>query len=608
MKLASRSLAKNRRRKTVRPEVELLEGRNLLSGATLGPLVQVTPTDLLAGNTADNPASQPGVYYPSSEVEPYFVVNPANPTNMVGVWQQDRWSNGGSRGIGIAVSFDGGTSWKTGMMPGLTLTAGGSFQRAVDSWLSFAPNGDLYFSAIVLDLRPVTPAGVGEAPTAIVAEKSIDGGLDWSAPITLIQSDAPGVFNDKPSITADPTVPGSAYTVWWQIRSSSGPAMFSRTTDGGQSWSAPSPIFSPTGTQGATWNQLIVRPNGSLADFMFVEPTGPSAGPHLLNGSLVLSQSTDKGQTWSSTPTQVASIQSIGDPTDPNTGQGISGGVFNVAEDPNNGNLYVAWIDARFSNFQHDSIAFSMSTDGGATWSAPIRINQTPTNIPNGNQQAFLPSIAVAANGAVAVTYDDFRFNGTGPGTPTDCWLVQGRAGTDLTNPANWGNEVRLTNTSFDVQAAPQNGEFLGDYQGFAAAGNDFDAFFAATNGTDPGDIYFRDPPALENAPASVPTNGSPLQAVADIGARDAFFALVNAFGSTWAAAPVTSGQPTLAIQSGVITASVPQSVAPIDQSGGQGSGSAIKHMTPAVTMEAVDTVFAEAADTNDSVFVPFAG
>src|SRR5205809_5924244 len=37
-------------------------------------------------------------------------------------------------------------------------------------------------------------------------------------------------------------------------------------------------------------------------------------------------------------------------------------------------------------------IAFSMSTDGGLTWSTPIRVNQTPLNIPPLNRQAFLRS------------------------------------------------------------------------------------------------------------------------------------------------------------------------------------------------------------------------
>ena len=61
-----------------------------------------------------------------------------------------------------------------------------------------------------------------------------------------------------------------------------------------------------------------------------------------------------------------------------------------------NGNLYLVWADARFSNFKHNDIAFSMSTNGGVTWSSPIKINQVPTTIPEDDQQAFTPSIAVA--------------------------------------------------------------------------------------------------------------------------------------------------------------------------------------------------------------------
>ena len=40
-----------------------------------------------------------------------------------------------------------------------------------------------------------------------------------------------------------------------------------------------------------------------------------------------------------------------------------------------------------------------------------IKVNKTPTNIPIGNQQAFTPSVDVAADGTVAVTYYDFRNN-----------------------------------------------------------------------------------------------------------------------------------------------------------------------------------------------------
>jgi hypothetical protein len=612
--LRRRPLGKKRRRVCVRPQVELLEDRSLLSGVTLGPLVQVSGPDPFAGSTADNPAGQVGTLFPGTTVEPYFAVNPANPQNLVGIWTQYEWSNGGGRGVGIAVSMNGGSSWQTGGMQGLNLTAGGTFQRGGDSWLSFAPNGDLYFTTILVNLDP----SGGYAPSETVVEKSTDGGLDWSAPITLVQSTDPHFFNDKASITADPTLAGSAYAVWTHVeRKYKGPAMITRTTDGGQSWSAPSTIFDPGGNDLAENNQVLVLPNGTLTDFMNIIPTSnfTSTSP-LTNGShtmtLVLSQSSDKGTTWAKNPTTVASILAI-PVTDPNTGQLIdvatSGELnnastgYSVAEDPNNGNLYAVWVDARFSNSQHNSIAFSMSTNGGCTWSAPIQINQTPTNIAGGDQQAFMPSIAVAANGTVAVTYYDFRNpDGVSSGLPTDYWLVQGNpsgAG-GLANAANWGNEVRLTNSSFNMElASVRRGYFIGDYQGLAAVGNDFDAFFAATNGTDTGDIFFRDPPAVGNAPANAPIDGSALQGVADTGSHDAFFTLVNALSP--GVVSVDHGQPASSIQNGMLTTLAPQSTVPMDPSAGPVLGSSVKQLTSVAAVDAGDAVVTDDPDADDS-------
>src|SRR5262249_54167099 len=172
-------------------------------------------------------------------------------------------------------------------------------------------------------------------------------------------------------------------------------------------------------------------------------------------------------------------------------------------------NLYAVWTDARFSGFVHDDIAFSMSTDGGLTWSAPIKVNQTPTNLLAGNQQAFTPSVAVAADGTVAVTYYDFRNNTAQPGLPTDYWLVH--ASGNFTSPGSWtADEKRLTDTSFHMEnAAPTSrGYFLGDYEGLAAAGNNFYALFAQAgvkssdpSKSDPSNIRFRDPPPAADSP-----------------------------------------------------------------------------------------------------------
>src|SRR5262249_8699451 len=156
---------------------------------------------------------------------------------------------------------------------------------------------------------------------------------------------------------------------------------------------------------------------------------------------------------------------------------------------PKNGNLYAVWQDARFSNFQYSSIAFAMSTDGGFTWSAPIKVNQTPDNIPAGNRQVFLPSVAVNQDGVVAGTDYDIRNNTPAPGLPTDLWMVHAHGG--FTNPDSWSSENRMTPASFNIEdaPAPPDGYFVGDYEGLVAMGKNFGAFFSMPTATDSGSI-----------------------------------------------------------------------------------------------------------------------
>jgi hypothetical protein len=51
-----------------------------------------------------------------AEVEPYVAVNPRSAASLIGVWQQDRWSNGGARGLLAGVSFmadmHGPSAWR----------------------------------------------------------------------------------------------------------------------------------------------------------------------------------------------------------------------------------------------------------------------------------------------------------------------------------------------------------------------------------------------------------------------------------------------------------------------------------------------------------------
>jgi hypothetical protein len=208
-----------------------------------------------------------------------------------------------------------------------------------------------------------------------------------------------------------------------------------------------------------------------------------------------LIRSTDKGLTWSNS-ILVDRLQTIG-VTDPQTGDPVRTGdiIPDVAVDPASGALYATWQDSRFSDGQFDSIAFSQSRDGGLTWSTPIKVNLTPGAEPAGDQQAFTASVHAAADGTIGVTYYDFRNNTPAATLETDYFLVHCHPSTPTacTNAANWGDEVQLTDASFDMRTAPfALGFFTGDYEGLSSVGNAFTPFFSQTHGTDPSSTFFR--------------------------------------------------------------------------------------------------------------------
>src|SRR3989442_6605033 len=495
----------------------LLGALGTLAGPFItGALAQVSGTSPFAGCTADDvagqiardPSGQREVLL-NAEVEPWVDVNPTNPNNIVAFWQQDRWSDGGSRGLVAGVSMNGGTSWTSVAIPGITLCSGGTFERASDPWLSFAPNGTVHQISLALDIDPPANRPGGNGRNALLTSPSTNGGLTWSAPITIIQDENPRFLNDKESITADPTDSNFVYAVWDRLKSSTGniinpervpgdlsfkgAAMFSRTTDGGVTWEAPRVLYDPGAISQTIGNQVVVTPEGTLVAF-FDEILGASnragAGPF----NLALKRSFDKGVTFlpNGAPIRTNKLLPVGVVT-PDLQRAVRDAaiLFDVGVDSTNGNLYAVWQDARFSGFRFDEIAFSMSTDGGLTWSAPTKVNRTPVNTTNPlRQQAFIPSVAVTGDGTVVVTYYDFR-NDTSAGELADHFAVHCHA--PCVGGAGFGDEARLTDVSFDILNAPNaRGLFLGDYVGLAALGREAVAVFTQPPGAGQSHAFFR--------------------------------------------------------------------------------------------------------------------
>jgi hypothetical protein len=493
--------------------LEFLERRDVPSAFKLTAITQVSGLSPFANNTADNVPGQPGINYLNSEVEPSLAVDPTNPNHLVAAWQQDRWSSSGARSLVVAVSFNGGNTWTNPIVvPGISLVSGGVTQRNSDPWLSIGTNGVVYLSG--------NPFDITDGFETMSVSRSFNGGLTWSQPTALITDTSLNIVDDKESVTSDPTNPNFVYVTWERLvfpsgannnnhdgqalgtSNATGPTWFARSTDGGNTYEPARIIFDPGNAAQTLGNQIVVEPNGDLIDvFNLIYYHRNNGG--IVGNNVAFMRSTDHGLTWSA-PTIISPLQSVAD-IDPNTGQSLRTGNFlpEVAVDRNNGNLYVVWEDARFSGGAHNDIAFSMSTNEGATWSTPIKVNQTPTNIPLADQQAFTANIAVGGDGTIAVTYYDIRNNTGGPGLLTDFWINHVDPGNNPTNPASWNNEQRLTVNSFNMELAPtsnSNGDgfFTGDYESLVAFGKGFTSFgalWSMPTSTDPGNVYFRDPP-----------------------------------------------------------------------------------------------------------------
>lgn len=431
--------------------------------------------------------------YPNAEVEPQVAVNPRNAGNMVAVWQQDRWSDGGARGLVSAATLDGGQSWRQAQLPFSRCAHNGvAIDRASDPWVSFGPDGTAYASALVFEYTNASNDNYETSGVAVAT--STDGGFTWHNERTIfLDVNSPTFENDKPSITADPRTPGTAYVVWDRIDCPNCTYSFnghvttrgylSKTTDSGNTWSTPR-IFVPESYPATiVGNIIVVSPaDGTLYDAFDLE-NAPK-----FSGFEEVTKSTDGGTTWTA-PVKAGVDDDIG-VTDPNTGQFVrsGAGLVSVALDTRHGGpdgtLYLTWESSKFSGGKYDEAAMTTSTDGGRTWAPQYRINDAYGG------PAWTPIVAVKPDGTVGVTYYDFKGLPRGDTTtlPTHAWLITSPAG----GRAFGEPEDVLGHTFNDLQAPNAGGFFVGDYQGLAVDRGAFVPIFGAvTDGSaNPTDIY----------------------------------------------------------------------------------------------------------------------
>jgi hypothetical protein len=404
---------------------------------------------------------------------------------------------------GFFTSFDGGHTWTDGQIPmGNGASSGnGDPSPAFDS---------KFHTAHMAQLSVAQGAGtpnIGHVDVSV--STSTDGGLTWKPPTTVAVGQASqgpsanGVFLDKEWLVADnyPTSPhyGRLYLSWDQVEFSKGAFLrsvvaFSYSDDAGKSWTRPveisgsNPAFC-TANQGSAgapgacdesfFSYGAVRPNGDVVvGFINQQHAAAWEEPNEFENQILTVASHDGGATWTS-PVHVVDLEDGGTESvifsdyPPNvdgratqTGfQFRTGSWGNLNVDPITGNVYVVWTDNR--DGMHDvpnpvtdtNVFMSVSTNAGATWSAPIRVT-------SGASDKWFPWIA-ARGGKVGIAYQEEV--GTG--------LYVTNLATSTNNGASWSYQTVSTAVSdanhsvwFRANAAncAQCATFIGDYIGLA--------------------------------------------------------------------------------------------------------------------------------------------
>jgi hypothetical protein len=206
-------------------------------------------------------------------------------STIVATFQSGRSFDGGSSNVVASVSRDGGTWWAKKWLP-FTTYEGGAYPRASDPAVIYDARHDVWMVVALAVEEP--PRGA-----AVFVSRSTDGARTWQDPVTIAVS--PGTFFDKSWITCDnwPQSPhyGNCYAEW-DDNGLGNLLTMSTSSDGGLTWSSPvMPSGQPSGLGGVP----LAQPNGNVIV------------PYTANYSSVSAfRSTDGGATWSS-PVLVAS-------------------------------------------------------------------------------------------------------------------------------------------------------------------------------------------------------------------------------------------------------------------------------------------------------------
>jgi hypothetical protein len=377
--------------------------------------------------------------------EPSIAVDRTNPNRMAIGWRQFNTISSNFRQAGFGHTIDGGQTWT---FPGVIEP--GVFRS--DPVLESDAYGNFYYNSLA-----VTPTYFCDVFT------SLDGGASWGNK-TYAQG------GDKQWMTIDKTGGmgmGHIYAFWTSYYSVCAPGHFTRSTDGGITYEDCVTI-----TNNPYWGTLAVASNGDLY-------VGGSIGNNFLVAKSTNAKNPGQMVSWNMATT-VSLDGTISFGSGPNPG-GLLGQTI-IAVDTSggtyHGNLYLLCSVSRNSNPDPLDVMFARSTNGGVSWSSPMKINDDAGT----SAYQWFGTMSVAPTGRIDVVWLDTRDN---PGS----YLSALYYSYSLDGGVTWSPNERLSDF-FNPHVGWPNQNKMGDY--FDMISEDFGAHLAwAATFNGEQDIYY---------------------------------------------------------------------------------------------------------------------
>lgn len=391
--------------------------------------------------TANTPTST------SPELDEAIAIDPTNPVNLVAAVSD--FSQGGFNITKFVVSYGNGAAgtWSESFVPlqgGKPATSDSqTWQANSNPVVAIDREGRVYITGDYLNVSNkanglyVSGGNLGLPNLGLTSHGTIPVATNLD-PNTSVAEDKDWIAVDNSNAATS----GNVYVSWTRFVSGVSIILVSRSVNHGQTWLGPVKVndsWQDGAVQGA---QVAVGPAGEVYVVYEVFYINNQRQHFLV-------KSTDGGRTFSSS---VAVSPIFNELSFVST---YSKNSFpSLAVNPINGHVYVVYSDQTDANASSE-VEFVVSRDGGATFSAPVSIDN-----PSKGEQ-FMPAVTTDGSGAIHICWFDTRNNFKN----TASYDIY--ASSSSNDGGKFSSNARVTASSIDTG----NTTFIGNYLGIAARG-----------------------------------------------------------------------------------------------------------------------------------------